>query len=531
MATLKNTVVNDTGHITVAVGSTAERPGSPVVGMIRYNTTNGNLETYTSNNAWGGLEPPPIISSITGTINPDTDSTITINGSNFVSGCVITIGGAGVSNTDRPLTTTFVSSTQATAATNAAAVNYVGGQSYNVKLTNPSGNAITSIGVGSIDRDPVWSTTAGNLGTIYDASRTGRTFTVAATDADGNALTYAVTSGSLPTNMTLNTSTGVISGTTSAVGSDTTFTFSITPSGAGFVGPSRSFNIIVKAPVVQSFTTVGTTSFSVPTGVTTAQVVVVAGGGSGGTRNQGFTQGGTDGGSGGGAGGMIDHPAFPLTPGGSVTVTVGAGAPQNLSGSQSPGAQGSNSVFSTLTAIGGGYGGCGPLSPNPGGPGGSGGGEGGGGGSPGGDGARGAGVQPSQPGASGTFGYGSRGGYCNTASMPYTGSGGGGAGAEGNVGSSGQSGAGGSGRSTSISGSSVTYAGGGGGGSHTNTSVGSNGGSGGGGVGNDQMNSSGAGNGAGGATNTGGGGGGGPGGPGTGGGGGAGGPGIVIIRY
>ena len=527
MATLKNTVIDDTGFLQVASGSTAQRPASPTTGMIRYNSTTGNLETYST--GWGGLEPPPIISSITGVINTDTDSTITINGSNFVSGAVVSITGAGVSNTPRALTTTFVSSTQLTAATAAATVNYVGGEAFNVLLTNPSGNSVTNSAAGTIDRDPLWTTSAGNLGTIYDGSRSGRTFTVVATDPDGGSITYAVTSGSLPSNMTLNTSTGVISGTPNAVGSDTTSTFSITPTSSSYSGPSRSFNIIVKAPIVTSFTATGTTSFSVPTGVTTAQVVVVAGGGSGGTRNSGINSAGTDGGSGAGAGGMIDHPAFPLTPGGSVTVTVGAGAPINSSPTQSPGTKGSNSVFSTLTAIGGGFGGCGPLSPNPGGPGGSGGGEGSGGGTSGGTGARGVGVQPSEPGASGTFGYGFPGGDCGPAGMNFTGAGGGGASARGTDGSSSRNGYGGNGRATSISGSSVTYAGGGGGGSHASTAVGDNGGSGGGGHGKNPGE-----NGSAGGTNTGGGGGGGPGGPGgggPGGGGGAGGPGIVIIRY
>jgi hypothetical protein len=47
MATLQNTIINDTGFLTVANGSTAQRP-SPTAGMIRINTDNNLLEFYDS---------------------------------------------------------------------------------------------------------------------------------------------------------------------------------------------------------------------------------------------------------------------------------------------------------------------------------------------------------------------------------------------------------------------------------------------------------------------------------------------------
>lgn len=46
MATLKNLTVNDTGFIQLASGTTAQRPASPVAGMMRYNTTLGRNELY-----------------------------------------------------------------------------------------------------------------------------------------------------------------------------------------------------------------------------------------------------------------------------------------------------------------------------------------------------------------------------------------------------------------------------------------------------------------------------------------------------
>lgn len=49
-----NLTFNGTGSITVPKGTDAEQPGSPVSGMIRYNTTGNTFEGY-SNGAWGAI--------------------------------------------------------------------------------------------------------------------------------------------------------------------------------------------------------------------------------------------------------------------------------------------------------------------------------------------------------------------------------------------------------------------------------------------------------------------------------------------
>jgi len=46
MAQLKNTNISDTGNLSLPQGTTAQRPGSPVAGMIRYNTTVSDTEYY-----------------------------------------------------------------------------------------------------------------------------------------------------------------------------------------------------------------------------------------------------------------------------------------------------------------------------------------------------------------------------------------------------------------------------------------------------------------------------------------------------
>lgn len=234
--------------------------------------------------------------------------------------------------------------------------------------------------------------------------------------------------------------------------------------------------------------------------------LVVAGGGSGGTNIGG------GGGAGGarctvgatGGGGSLES-ALSLTGNTGYTVTVGAGGAAASAGNNR-GNAGSNSVFSTITSIGGGGGGNRNTSN-------------GNGGSP--SGGGGYGSSGGGLGAAGTTNQSFAGGNAFISSGSFGSGGGGGTNGTGANGTSTAGGNGGSGITSSISGSSATYAGGGGGGADSGTA--GSGGSGGGGAG-----AVGAGNAVNGTTNTG-----------SGGGGngtnvlvsGAGGSGIVIVRY
>jgi len=250
-------------------------------------------------------------------------------------------------------------------------------------------------------------------------------------------------------------------------------------------------------------------------------VVVAGGAGGGGSSASGDSAGG------GGAGGFREsksgvdcYSASPLEGSANVTVTatafpitVGGGGSGGLQPGQ--GANGSNSVFSTITSAGGGGGGTFP-SPYAGLSGGSGGG--------------GAGGNPNTPGsAPGGAGntppvsppQGNPGGCASDGPLNVWGGGGGGATQAGtNACAYGTLGDGGDGGQTSISGSATYYAGGGGGGATPGrpTVGGAPGGLGGGGPGAGPIQA--------GTANTGGGGGGGDNTCG-----GAGGSGIVIIRY
>ena len=242
-------------------GTTAERPSgistAHSYGMIRYNETFGLLEKYDSN-GWSVIDNPPVVASFSGVLNQNTNSTLTITGTGFKSGAVVSIEGAAVSNSSRALTTTFVSSTTLTAPTNAASVNYVDNASFNIKVTNPGGLTGLLENAGTVDSTLTWTTNAGSLGTWYDGS-ISQSVTVAATDPDSTTVTFAVTSGSLPPNTTLNTATGVISTNgLGSLGSSTTYSFTITAT-SNSIGVARAFSITGTPAPDGSSSTRGTT--------------------------------------------------------------------------------------------------------------------------------------------------------------------------------------------------------------------------------------------------------------------------------
>jgi len=80
------------------------------------------------------------------------------------------------------------------------------------------------------------------------------------------------------------------------------------------------------------------------------EVLVVAGGGGGGSSALGL-----GGGGGGGAGGLIYNPSYLITPG-SISVIIGSGGASGGSELNQLGVNGEDSVFGTLTALGGGFG-------------------------------------------------------------------------------------------------------------------------------------------------------------------------------
>lgn len=205
---------------------------------------------------------------------------------------------------------------------------------------------------------------------------------------------------------------------------------------------------------VLQFKTVGTCTWTVPTGVTAIDYLIVAGGGGGGGRH----------GGGGGGGGLLSASSFDVSEIATTSVTVGVGGNgspylDNNSSINSTSARtqrGGDSIAFGLTANGGG---AGVGKANPANASDINGGSGGGGDS-----------SSSTKGQATGFGIGFAGGQgFNNSSGGWSGGGGGGAGSTGSNATFGVGGTGGAGASSPITGASLIYAAGGGGASESNS--------------------------------------------------------------
>src|SRR5210317_485627 len=212
--------ITDTGTegTKVASGTTAERGST--VGQLRFNSTTGLAEYYTGT-AFKSIDAPPTISSLDVT---EVDSqaggnqTIVITGSGFSSGATVTFVGA--SGTDfNASTVTVDSDTQITAV--APKASFLNAQEpYGVKVENVGGLSSTLASQINVDNNQTWTTSAGSLGNVIE--NISASLSATASDAEGATIAYSVSSGSLPSGLALNSSTGAITGTPSAVSSDTT---------------------------------------------------------------------------------------------------------------------------------------------------------------------------------------------------------------------------------------------------------------------------------------------------------------------
>lgn len=497
----KNRKFTGTTGITVSDNGSGAGDRVNEKGRLRFNDTTDLLEYYNGND-WKSIDAPPVITGFTlndiggtavtsASIDNEASgtSTIEILGSLFdTTGSTVSFVGSG--ETISTQTITRNSANKLTVTVTNSDFDVTNGP-YTIKVTNGSGlSAELAASVTADQTTPTFTNSADTVFSVYDQQRSSGTIAAADLCGASDATAYAVQSGSLPTGFTLNTTSGAITwSSVSAVGSDTTSTFTIRATGDDATA-DRQFKITVKAPIRSTYNSTGSFNHTVPTGASSVRVMVIGGGGGGGRVIAG----------GGGAGGMVESNSYPVTPGGTIPGNVGGGG-GGANNRTVDGGTGSNSAFGSITAYGGGGGAS--WSSGSGAPGGSGGG-----------GSNQRGIGPSNQGdfpAVNATGYGNPG-------YDYTGSIGGGGGGATN-GGPGNRATGGNSRSNDISGSSVAYAGGGGGGGYGNP----NAPGGGGGAGN------GGGNGGNATNNRGSGGGGGYHPPDYNGG--SGGSGIVIVAY
>jgi len=355
--------INDTGTegTKVASGTTAQRGST--TGQWRFNSTTGFFEGRDASGNFLTLEPTPTISSVdTSLIDSEAsgDATIVITGNNFSSGGTVTFVGSSASF--NATTTTFNNATQVTAV--APISSFLNAQEpYKIKFTSANGVAGTSAsGLINVDVAPTWSTASGQIAEIFD-NATGTHATVSATDADGETIAYSETGGTVLSsqNLTLNSSTGAISGDPTDVNANTTLSFNLRAT-AGSKTADRAFTILLKTlnPNGGDFGanySYGGTNYRVLKFTSSGNLIIpvtksidyllIGGGGAGGHHS----------GGGGGAGGLVWKTGQSLSAG-TYAFSMGAGG---ITDTQNQiGGNGGSSTFNGHTANGGG-GGAGHL--------------------------------------------------------------------------------------------------------------------------------------------------------------------------
>jgi len=125
-----------------------------------------------------------------------------------------------------------------------------------LQIVGPNGIASVLTDVISTGGVPTWTTASGSFGTFLEGSSINQT--VEAVDPDaGSTITYSVASGALPSGVTINASTGVISGSLPAITNTTTYNFTIRATDNAGNTADQSFSLSSTASSVSWTTTSG----------------------------------------------------------------------------------------------------------------------------------------------------------------------------------------------------------------------------------------------------------------------------------
>ena len=206
-------------------------------------TFNGITVALGSSGSIVVTDTAPTITTSSLIAEPTTNTTLTLNGTAFVSIPKVEI----VSSTGAVTTAPTVSFTSATALDFTTGTGLAAGTFF-IRVINPDGGTVTSASaILTVSPGPAWVTAAGSLGSVAGGGSVS--FTVDATDATS----YAKQSGTFPGGVTINSSTGVISGTESGSTATTVYTFTIRATDAEAQTADREFSITISHGLEQGF--------------------------------------------------------------------------------------------------------------------------------------------------------------------------------------------------------------------------------------------------------------------------------------
>lgn len=235
------------GYANASAASTTVTASAAFSSVVVYGASNNDTLTFafkyvfSPTNVTTDYGAAPKLTSVSVGSMPNQDDTTVITGINFASDVTVTF--TGTDSTARNAKSIVRSSSTSLLVTrpDSLPTDY---SPYTITAANPGVASPTSTNVHKLSNSitvgsaPVWVTSA-TLPTFF--VNLAYTTTLSATDADGgSSVTYSLASGSLPSSMTLNSSTGVISGTSSSASAGS-FTVRATDSGGNYV--DRAFTM------------------------------------------------------------------------------------------------------------------------------------------------------------------------------------------------------------------------------------------------------------------------------------------------
>ncbi len=201
-------------------------------------TINGSSVALGGSTTVGAVLTFPTISSINPSVIENTQTAVTITGTNYIS---VPFVDAINSSTGAIVSADSVSFTSSTVIVATFTLPVDG--TYFLRVENNDGLAVRSgSALLTVSDAPAWQTAAGSLGSFAAGSSVG-TITITATDA----ASFAVTSGALPGGLTLNSAAtnATITGTESGATSATTYNFTVTATDAQGQTAARAFSIAI----------------------------------------------------------------------------------------------------------------------------------------------------------------------------------------------------------------------------------------------------------------------------------------------
>ena len=191
----------------------------------------------------------PTITSTSLFIEPDTNSAVTINGTNFISVPIVEAINDSTGQIYRAVAVTWTNSTTLSATFN------IPNADYYVRVENNDGYAVrSSTAILSASSAPTWSTASGSIGTISAGSSVSLSVSATSDSTVAYSETTSVLTSNADTpastmNLSLNSSTGAITGTAPSPTSDTTYNFTLRATDGESQTADRNFSITVSVGI------------------------------------------------------------------------------------------------------------------------------------------------------------------------------------------------------------------------------------------------------------------------------------------